>query len=87
MSADYWIGIATLPALGLAVWVVALIAHWLAWWRETEHLARKGIEHEFDHMVHTHWWPHDTPWWLIRRFEPLRVRLCLRNSERPGGGA
>lgn len=33
-------------------------------------------------VTHVHYWPPDTPKWLGRRLEPLRVRHCLRDPDR-----
>lgn len=88
MSA-YWLGVLTLPALALAVGAISSVASWLLWWRGPRDIG-KGFTHEFDsreegrwfaYSMHTHRWPPSTPWWLIRRCEPLRRRLCLRNPD------
>lgn len=89
MSA-YLLGLLTLPAIALVTWVVTSIALWCLWWRNPDTGARKGLSHDlavrengrwYPGTRHTHWWPSDTPWWLIRRLEPLRIRICLRNPD------
>jgi hypothetical protein len=91
----YWIGLATLPVLALIAWTTFSIIDWLLWWRDMEGVPRKGFCHDFDSREdgkwyprtrHTHYWPSETPWWLIRRCEPLRVRLCLRSPDRLPAG-
>ncbi|HSV40033.1 MAG TPA: hypothetical protein VLI04_14840 [Nocardioidaceae bacterium] len=94
----YWLGVATLPVLMLAFLLLVSVGQWLHWWREDpgKRLGR-GFTHEFDsredgqwypHTQHTHYWPPGTPWWLIRKCEPLRCRICLRDPHhKPAGTA
>lgn len=95
MSADYWLGLATLPGLAFALWVVLGSFQWWRWWfvhtRPGFH-GGKGYVHVADYFdpedskwwlrcAHTHEWPPDTPWWFIRCAEPIRVWLCHHSAD------
>lgn len=95
MSVDYWLGVATLPAASFALWFAIGSGQWWRWWfvhNDGRFHGGKGYRHVADYFdledrkwwlrgEHTHGWPPDTPWWVIRAAEPARVWLCHRGPD------
>lgn len=95
MSAQFWLGMALVPALLLLAWVVLAAWIWGRWWfihDDGRFHGGKGRQHVADfydaesgkwwpRSQHTHWWPPDTPWWLVRAAEPVRIWLCHHSAD------